>query len=203
MHAFLIVQSTQWLQKKCSVVITDLVTGAGEIPDAIGWKNGHSILIECKASRADFLADRHKPFRRESVRGMGDGRYFCVPKGMIQVEELPQGWGLLEWTGKKLKETHKPGRRPTTEEPIFDGRRREIELLVSALRRLGQPAAQGISIKCYVYDTQGKATLGVEINSPNHAASSQDPASSAQTPPAPPSQTPSQPEPTTPPVPPS
>lgn len=167
MHAFLIKQSAQWLQKKCSVVITDLVTGAGEIPDAIGWKDGHSILIECKASRADFLADRYKPFRREAVRGMGDGRYYCAPNGMIQMEELPQGWGLLEWTGKKLKETQKPGRRPTTEEPIFDGRRREIMLLVSALRRLGQPAPLGIAIKCYVYDTQGKATLGVQMNETN------------------------------------
>ena len=164
MHAFLIEQSAQWLHKRCSVVITDLVTGAGEIPDAIGWKNGHSILVECKASRSDFLADRHKSFRRDPVLGMGDALYYCAPKGMIQASDLIQGWGLLEWTGKKLVETQKPGPRPTTEVPFLDGRRREIALLVSALRRLGQPAPPGISIKCYVYDTQGKATLGVELS---------------------------------------
>src|SRR2546426_9205199 len=31
----------------------------------------HSVLIECKISRSDFLADRDKPFRQKSELGLG------------------------------------------------------------------------------------------------------------------------------------
>ena len=48
--------------------------GTGEQPDAIGFRNLASCLIEVKCSRADFLADRKKHFRIEPSKGMGDWR---------------------------------------------------------------------------------------------------------------------------------
>ena len=61
-HAELVKRAEHWLMKTvgCSFCLTELTTSAGEIPDAIGWKNGRSILIECKATRADFLSDKKK-----------------------------------------------------------------------------------------------------------------------------------------------
>jgi len=72
------------------------VCTSGERPDAIGWRSSHSILIECKTSRADFRVDASKPFRRDATRGMGSLRFFMAPVGIIRATELPAGWGLLE-----------------------------------------------------------------------------------------------------------
>ena len=53
---------------------------SGEMPDAIGWKRGcHSVLVECKSSRADFLADREKPWRQKPENGAGCERFYLTP----------------------------------------------------------------------------------------------------------------------------
>lgn len=67
----------------------------GEQPDAIGFRNLASCLIEVKCSRADFLADKKKSFRRMPNQGMGDWRFFMAEPGFIDVSDLPPGWGLL------------------------------------------------------------------------------------------------------------
>lgn len=85
----------------CKVAIDECQTGwSGEIPDAIGYcstgqplRDG-TVLVECKISRADFLADHAKPHRQEV--GVGNWRYFMAPEGLIQPSELPQKWGLVE-----------------------------------------------------------------------------------------------------------
>jgi hypothetical protein len=98
-HDKLVDIASKWLKKtiKCRVVISELVayTQYGEVPDAIGWKSGRSILIECKTSRSDFLADKLKNFRRNPDLGLGDFRFFLCPDGLILPSELPIGWGLL------------------------------------------------------------------------------------------------------------
>lgn len=86
-----------WLQKKgCSVVLVDhRGLRTDEQPDAIGWKSARtSYLVECKTSRADFLADKKKTFRSNG-RGMGNLRYFLTPKELVKSEDLPPSWGLL------------------------------------------------------------------------------------------------------------
>ena len=35
-------------------------------------------------------------FRIFSERGIGDWRFFIVPKGLVKIEELPENWGLIE-----------------------------------------------------------------------------------------------------------
>ena len=54
---------------RCGVVLSEQACVSGEMPDAIGWKRAnHSVLVECKVTRADFLADRGKPFRTSRKR---------------------------------------------------------------------------------------------------------------------------------------
>jgi hypothetical protein len=108
-HEFLVQRAAHYLRKSlgCCVVI-DRPMGATvtEHPDAIGFMaGGRSYLIECKASRSDFLADRKKPHR--ILQGMGQKRWFLAPPGLIQLVEVPDGWGLLECHAKTIREVKK------------------------------------------------------------------------------------------------
>lgn len=69
-----------------------------ELPDVIGWTmSGTSYLIECKRTRRDFLGElKQKQSRIWSDRGMGQNRYYLAPENLIDIDELPVGWGLLE-----------------------------------------------------------------------------------------------------------
>ena len=82
------------------------VTSTGEQPDAMGFRNSASCLIEAKCSRADLLADRKKRFRKNPSLGMGDWRFFISEPGIISVEDLPPGWDyftlLTEEYGKYM-----------------------------------------------------------------------------------------------------
>jgi len=98
-HDELVARAARWLRgtQRCSVVVTETESGTYEIPDAIGWRNmGDSILVECKTSRSDFSRDmRHKNCHSPKM-GMGRRRYFMTLPGLLFLEEIPQGWGLLE-----------------------------------------------------------------------------------------------------------
>ena len=134
-HAQLVERAAIWLRKveNCKVVLKEFRSVLDEIPDAIGWKNNGtmSILIECKATRSDFLKDKNKSFRKQSVISLGRLRFYMVPKGLIELDELPRGWGLLEVTDKKIYVTHRP--QPRT----FDTRisALEIRILFAATQR--------------------------------------------------------------------
>jgi hypothetical protein len=96
-HAQLVEKAVHWLRRyRCGVVLSEQACVSGEMPDAIGWKRPcHSVLVECKVTRADFLADRAKPFRLKPELGVGCERFYLVPAGLVDGEELPQAWGLL------------------------------------------------------------------------------------------------------------
>lgn len=64
-----------------------------------GWDGG-SVLVEVKVSRSDFLRDNHKPHRQPGNGGLGDFRYYLSPEGIITLDDLPDGWGLL-WVNKR------------------------------------------------------------------------------------------------------
>lgn len=70
-------------------------TQYGERPDAIGFRGGVSCLIEVKCSRSDLRADMKKRFRVAPEKGMGDWRFYLSEPGIIEVSDLPDGWGLL------------------------------------------------------------------------------------------------------------
>jgi hypothetical protein len=156
-HADLVLAAAAWLRtsQRCAVVITDMVSAAGETPDAIGFTSWHSILVECKASRGDFRRDADKACRRRGG-GMGNERFFMAPAGMLKPEDMPEGWGLLE-----VGEGGKVRRRKDAESRMFSDRS-EITLLISALRRIGHNPPSGISVKCYTIETERSATIGIE-----------------------------------------
>jgi len=143
-HDRLVARAARWLRgtARCSIVITELVavTDTGEIPDAIGWSQGCSILVECKASRADFLRDRHKPFRLRPESGMGLWRFILCPPEVVRVDDLDPGWGLLYAMPRIVRSVHGVPRGNIWGRPPFQGRTHyhsEIRLLCSALRRSG------------------------------------------------------------------
>ena len=134
-HAQMVARAVDWLRRyRCGVVLSEQACASGEVPDAIGWKGKcHSVVVECKVSRADFLADRCKPFRENSEIALGCERFYLVPAGLIAPQELPPAWGLLECAGRRVETRVKPGRR-SLRTPA--GLEYEMNLLLASLRRV-------------------------------------------------------------------
>jgi len=141
MHAELCMHAERWLrQSGCGVTAIDLATAAGEQPDVIGWRYGLTALCEVKISRGDFLADRKKPWRARPELGMGDWRFYVAPSGLLRAEDMPEGWGLLEFDGKRLQRSHNVPDGNMWGAPPFTGHKRhEALILCSLIRRLQRP----------------------------------------------------------------
>lgn len=131
-HAGLVDRAVAWLRgtQRCHVVLHERCGRTGEQPDAIGWTpSGASLLVECKVSRADFLADAKKPWRRVPEIAMGCERWYFTPDGLLHPSELPDGFGLAEAGPRVVRIKRKAQGRPDY------CRTTEIALLVSELRR--------------------------------------------------------------------
>ncbi len=133
-HAQLVQKAVEWLRSyRCGVVLSEQACVSGEMPDAIGWKRAcHSVLVECKVSRDDFLADRGKPFRQKAELGLGCERFYLAPKDLLCREELPVGWGLLEARDRKVEMACRSRKNLRTEV----GFGHEMNLLLASLRRV-------------------------------------------------------------------
>lgn len=137
-HSELVKAAERWLAKtkRMRVVLVDVRCNAvREQADAIGFAiRGYSVLVECKASLADFKVDARKSFRVDPGRGMGDHRWFMVPASLaeaVTAHGVPARWGLLAVT---------PGGRVLTLKratafPDGKGREEETCLVLSALSR--------------------------------------------------------------------
>lgn len=104
---------------------------SGEHPDVLMYgSNGETYLFEIKISRADFLQDAKKIARKKykpkvglysrnvhveaflkaeapelyyiEAPHLGQRRYYVCPKGLIQPEEIPEGWGLYWFSGSRF-----------------------------------------------------------------------------------------------------
>jgi hypothetical protein len=133
-HAQLVEKAVRWLRHyRCGVVLSEQACVSGEMPDAIGWKRAcHSVLVECKVTRADFLADRVKPFRQQPEKGVGSERFYLTPPALVQPAELPAGWGLLECRHGQIAMVWPSARNLRTP----TGFRYEMNLLLASLRRV-------------------------------------------------------------------
>jgi len=153
--------AVKWLKRPssgngpgCQVALTE-VGGlyGGERADAFGYRwgfDGGSVVVESKVSRSDFLADRAKPHRNGTTAGMGTYRYYICPEGLIGLDDLPTGWGLL-WVNKrghvKVKAGHicaylACGFRGHELAPFWQhpaDLRFELDMLAHALVRFGDP----------------------------------------------------------------
>lgn len=139
-HKELVKQAGLWLRNNThmhTIVITELSTSCSETPDAIGFDaRGFSTLIECKTSRADFHADKKKHFRRSPESGMGHRRYFMAPVGLLQPEEMLEGWGLIEiYTKTDSGRRKRYETKTATRFPVIN-ERAQTGMLVSVMRRL-------------------------------------------------------------------
>ena len=133
-HKELVKKAQLWLRNSinCTVVLSELKTSGYEIPDGIGWRSGESVLVECKASRADFLSDHKKIFRQVDDMGMGERRFFMMPVRLVHPTEIPDPWGLIEvYPSSQRAKITKPAK------VIKDvNKKAEISMLVSVIRRL-------------------------------------------------------------------
>ena len=124
-----------WLRSyRCSVVLSEQACASGEMPDAIGWKKTqHSVVVECKISRGDFLADRAKSFRIKPEMGLGCERFYLTVPDLVNVAELPPGWGLLECQRGRVKMM-----QPSSPKSLrsAQGMKYEMNLLLASLRRV-------------------------------------------------------------------
>ena len=138
----------------CPVVVTEIATNLRETPDVLGWHMNGSFMIECKAHRADFIADRHKYTRENPLNGVGDFRYYMVPSELVAaVDEVPKDWGLL-CVGKRGKVTIAKHAKyvPANKDA-------ETLVLVSTIRRLNVDSGPGVSIMVYTNRNKNTATL--------------------------------------------
>lgn len=133
-HAQLVEKAVHWLRRyRCGVVLSEQACISGEMPDAIGWKRAcHSVLVECKITRSDFLADRAKPFRAKPEQGVGCERFYLVSAGLVRREELPRGWGLLEHSRGRIEIVHASAKNLRSAR----GFHYEMNLLLASLRRV-------------------------------------------------------------------
>jgi hypothetical protein len=133
-HAQLVERAVRWLRSyRCGVVLSEQACISGEMPDAIGWKRAnHSVLVECKVTRADFLADRGKPFRQKPEKGVGCERFYLTPPTLVKPEELPSGWGLLELRHGRIEVIQNSAKNLRS----AAGLRYEMNLLLASLRRV-------------------------------------------------------------------
>lgn len=153
--------AAKWLKRPlsgsgpgCQVALTE-VGGlyGGERADAFGYRwgfEGGSIVVESKVSRSDFFADRAKPHRNGTTSGMGNYRYYICPEGLINIEDLPHGWGLL-WVNRRGHVKIKAGHICCQLSDGYRGRataafwqhdadlRFELDMLAHALVRFGDP----------------------------------------------------------------
>lgn len=138
MHDYLVKTAAKWLLRKrhCRWILLEPHAWCIEFPDVIGWdRMGWSTLVECKATRSDFLRDRDKSFRRGTWEiGMGQRRIYATAKGVIKsVGELPDRWGWIELGPRGFfRVLREPA--PITEVNA-DVILREMQVLLPALRR--------------------------------------------------------------------
>jgi hypothetical protein len=102
-HAMLVENAKEWLihSKQCNPVFAEKgCARISEIPDAIGWNADGSIVVECKVSKSDLMADAKKPFRVKPAIGMGRLRYMLLPEELYAVTDDHdfRGWGVLTTT---------------------------------------------------------------------------------------------------------
>lgn len=84
------------------------------------------ISFEVKVSRGDFLRELREPTKRKWAEDISTETWFTSPPKTINVEELPEGWGLLLATDGGLKVQRAAVQRSITQFPFS---------LVSALAR--------------------------------------------------------------------
>lgn len=108
-HDDLVTRAKKWLEHAhdskfaCGVVLAEYRCYSPEIPDVIGFSARQSIVVECKVSRGDFKADKHKPHRHQ-LSSLGNLRYYLTLPNVACPQDINNGWGLLYASDKRITE---------------------------------------------------------------------------------------------------
>lgn len=70
-----------------------------------------SVAYEIKVSRGDFQREIENPKKRAFAESVSHECYFAVPQGLVEKDEVPEGWGLLEANAGGLKRVKLPTQR--------------------------------------------------------------------------------------------
>lgn len=134
LHYKLCQEGAKWLKKLkfagYKYIAVELICIAADNPDIWGTNGYDSTMIEVKTSRADFLNDKKKFSRQPQnvLHAIGNYRYYLCPKGIINISDLPDNWGLL-WYNNEIIESVKGATY------IKTYNRGELSILCSIMRR--------------------------------------------------------------------
>ncbi|MEL6346808.1 MAG: hypothetical protein AAFV53_27090 [Myxococcota bacterium] len=133
-HDMLVQRALRWLlgTMKCKYAFAEIHTPLPIVPDAIGFRGAHSILVECKVSRPDFRADRKKAIHKAASTCPGQERWYLTPKGLVTPREVPKGWGLAEVRGSRIRKIKAPPASPASSARA----RADLKLLSAAMHRM-------------------------------------------------------------------
>jgi hypothetical protein len=103
---------------KTHVVLEEVRAGTGQGPtseryaDALVcsvWPSRGIYLmgVEIKVSRADWKAELAKPQKSAAVQRFCERWWIAAPPGIVQLDELPKTWGLMELVERKPTSTKK------------------------------------------------------------------------------------------------
>lgn len=88
-------------------------------------KNYERVAVEIKVSRADFNREIRDPSKREAFEKICHTFWFCAPEGVVPVDKVPVGCGLIEIVegigirgAPGLRETVKADLREVDDPPI-------------------------------------------------------------------------------------
>lgn len=59
------------------------------------WGKPYAVGYEIKLTRADWLRELDDPSKRGWIEETCRFRWFAAPKGVVELSELPAGWGLI------------------------------------------------------------------------------------------------------------
>ena len=99
-HDELIIRGVKWLKNnqistmRFPIILYEYRCYANSTPDVIGLNHEKTVVIECKVSRSDYFTDQRKGHRRYYSQ-LGNLRYYLCPAGLLKIDEVNNGWGLL------------------------------------------------------------------------------------------------------------
>lgn len=111
-----------------------------EEPDVLVFDSySDTTLYEIKMSRDDFWKDWNKPL----AYSLGRLRYYVCPAGLIQIDELPFGWGLIWYNNNRFYLKKKS-------ELFKNNKCLENRLLINAIKRVNENRKESVLIKEYL-----------------------------------------------------
>ena len=66
-------------------------------------KRFRTVAYEIKVTRADFARELKHPDKRVPAEELGNECFFVMPAGLAKVDEIPEGWGLIEVIANGLR----------------------------------------------------------------------------------------------------